>query len=86
MRKMDIAIDESGAVTLVADKTFELNHKSSIADMSMSEDRILTGGNDARGLLWQFLQPANVDDGSSKPLRSLVGHGNALKCVFIRGK
>ena len=50
--------------------------------------RILTGGNDARALLWPFPEQKTVDnqsDLSLKPIRSLVGHGNALKCVSLKG-
>ena len=68
-------------------------HGESIIDMSVDGTNFLTGGSDGNVLFWDMkyidVNREKCNDGdvidAFRPKTNLVGHGNGIRCVYLKG-
>ena len=63
---------------LVLSSKFEMNHGDCVIDMNVDGNYILTGGSDAKLILWSF----DLDE--TKLIKVLKGHDNGIRCVYLK--
>ena len=74
-----------GQVKLEIDQNFLACHGNPVIAMSVDGTKFLTGGSDSRVLLWDMKNCLDKET-SKTPDLELLGHGNGVRCVFLKGQ
>ena len=76
--------EDKDHVKLVEDPDFVIYHTTGIIDISMDGNFLLSGCNDSRVLYWKLsLKP---EDTKFDLVHTLTGHGNGIRCVYLKGR